>query len=302
MTHEVSEPSRWPTPEQVLAALDQAGHLLEQQVATDLADLGYSVQTNRAFTDTDVGKSRELDVYAFKSLMVDQVNRLRVGMYLLVECKSTAAPFAFLTRPVPRRPRPPEEVLMTLHSHEEHSEEGGVRRVHRTPAFDALGLATKYWGTADPVKAVHISRLDRKGGQWNASNTGVFDSFTWPLAKAVRAFKAPFRNPNRGFNAATDWSHVLFFLPIVVMTSKLYVADGTSPDPTVSEVPHVRFQREFKAKDFEGEFGIDFVQRDSLVTFVRDTVDTFGTEVVDVVQHDIDAVIPKDKWPMWSDW
>lgn len=298
----MTDPSAWPTPEQVLAALDQSGHLLEQQVATELADLGYSVQTNRAFTDVDEGKSRELDVYAFKSLMVEEARRLRVAMYLLVECKNTAAPFAFLTRPVPRRLRPPEEVLITLHSQEEHYQEGGTTYVRRTPTFDALGLAPKYWGTADSVKAVHISRLDRKGGQWNASNTGVFDSLTWPLAKAVRAFKAPFRNPNRGFNAGTDWSYVLFFLPIVVIASKIYVADGTAPAPTVNEVPHVRFQREFKAKGFEGEFAIDFVRRDSLVTFVSNTIDAFGTEVVEAVQQDIDAVIPKDKWPMWSDW
>lgn len=104
----MTDPSAWPTPEQVLAALDQSGHLLEQQVATELADLGYSVQTNRALTHVDEGKSRELDVYAFKSLMVEEARRLRVAMYLLVECKNTAAPFAFLTRPVPRRLRPPK--------------------------------------------------------------------------------------------------------------------------------------------------------------------------------------------------
>lgn len=294
--------SAWPTPEEVLAALDQAGHLLEQQVATELAGLGYFVETNRAFTDIDEGKSRELDVFASKSLLVEEARRLRVAVYLLVECKNTAAPFAFLTRPVPRRPRPPEEVLITLHSREEHYQEGGTAYVRRTPTFDALGLAAKYWGTADPVKAVHISRLGRKGGHWDASNTGVFESLTWPLAKALRAFKAPFRNPNRGFNAGTDWSFVLFFLPIVVVASKLYVADGTSPSPSVSEVPHVRFQREFKAKGFEGVFGIDFVQRDALTNFVSGTVDAFAAEVVEVVQHDIDAVIPKDKWPMWSDW
>lgn len=65
-------------------------------------------------------------------------------------------------------------------------------------------------------------------------------------------------------------------------------------------VSHVRFQREFKAKGFEGEFGIDFVHRDSLATFVSNTIEAFGTEVVPAVHTD--AVIPKDKWPMWSDW
>jgi hypothetical protein len=292
----------WPTPDQVLAALDAAGHLLEQQVATQLADLGYSVATSRAFTDSDEGKSRELDVYAHKEVLRRDDKRLRVAIHLLVECKNTLAPLAFLTRPVRDPVRPPEEVLITLHSLEEEYAENGRTYIRRVPTFDALGLREKYWGTASPVRAVHVSRLDRKGGSWNAANTGVFDSLTWPMAKAIRAFKAPWRNPNRGFDASSDWSHILVFVPIVVVASKLYVADGTSPAPTVSEKPFVRFQREFKAKDFQGVFGIDFVQRDALVTFVRDVVGGFGDEVLHRAESNVDALIPADKWPMWTDW
>jgi len=290
-----------PSPDQVLEALDQAGHLLEQQVATQLADLGYSVATNRAYTDPDEGKSRELDVWAYKDLFRDGDQRVRVGLYLLIECKNTAAPLAFLTRPVPPISKP-EEVMFTFHSREERYEEGGQTLIRRTPTFDVLGLREKYWGTANPVKAVHVSRLELKNKKWNASNTGVFDSLTWPLAKAMRAFKAPHRNRNQGFDASRDWSHVLFFIPMVVTASQLFVADGTSPAPVVGEAAHVRFQREFKAKGFEGTFGIDFVRRDALADFVRDTVDTFGAEVVHVVEGNPTSVIPPDKWPMADIW
>lgn len=293
--------SAFPCPEEVLAALDQAGHLLEQQVATQLDGLGYSVSTNRAYTDADEGKSRELDVFAYKSLLRDDSRRLRVGIYLLIECKNTTAPLAFLARPVRSLSRL-EEVHFTFHTQEEPYQKDGQQYIRRTRTFDVLGLRDKYWGTADLVKAVHVSRLDRKNGKWNASNTGVFDSLTWPLAKALRAFKKPCLNPNRGFDAARDWSEVLFFIPLVVVASKLFVADGTSPAPTVSETSHVRFQREFKARRFEGLFDIDFVQRDSLVTFVQDTVDAFGAEVVSAVETNPDAVIPKDKWPMADIW
>lgn len=67
---------------------------------------------------------------------------------------------------------------------------------------------------------------------------------------------------------------------MVVVASKLYVADGTATEPTVDEAPFVRFQREFKAKNFEGVFGTDFVQRDALHGFVHD-VDGFGAEMCD---------------------
>jgi len=80
------EGSRWPTPGQVIEALDASGHLLEQQVATELEALGYSVITNRAFTDVDEGKSRELDVWAHKYIFELDERRLWAGIHLLVEC------------------------------------------------------------------------------------------------------------------------------------------------------------------------------------------------------------------------
>jgi len=288
---------QYPSLEDVYDALNRAGHLLEQQVATQLEGLGYAVTTGRAYTDADEGKSRELDVVAYKPLFRDEGRRLLVAMHLLIECKNTAAPLAFLTRPV-RQLAKPEEVLFTRHSVEQNSDKDGATYVTRMRTFDILGLRDRYWGTADPVKAVHVSRLERRGSAWSASNTGVFDSLTWPMAKALRAFEKPWRNRNGGFDAARDWSYVQFFVPIVVVASRLYVGDGTQSDPQVQEAGHVRFRRELKAKDFSGTFEIDFVQRDGLVDCVRDTVDVFGTDLARIVEANPDAVIPKDKWPM----
>jgi hypothetical protein len=286
----------------VIAALDASGHLLEQQVATEVEGFGYAVQTNRAYTDTEEGKSRELDVYAYRQFFGIDKRRLWVGMHLLIECKQTHAPFAFLTRPVPRRHRPPEEVLITLHSREEKYEEDGRQLIRKISTFESLGLADLYWGATNNVKAVHISRLDRKSGEWRADNTGVFDSLTWPLAKALRAFKAPFRNRNRGFDPRSDAAFVMFFIPIVVVPSKLYTVDGTARDPVAREVDHVRFQRELKAGNFTGLFAIDFVHRQALGKFVGSTVNGFGERVAEIIEANPEAVIPPEKWPMWSDW
>ena len=297
-----SEGNRWPTPDQVIDALDASGHLLEQQVATELAGLGYDVITNRAFTDVDEGKSRELDVWAHKNIFQVDDRRLWASIYLLLECKHTAMPYAFLTRPPLRRHRPPEEVLITHHSREEQYHEGGRTLTRRIATFDDLGLRDAYWGTNSSHVAVHISHLDRKGGTWSASNTGVFDSLTWPLAKALRAFKKPFRNKNGGFDPRSDASFVLFFVPIVVVASKLYAVDGTIADPTAVEVDHIRFERELKAKNFEGHFAIDFVQRDGLGRFIKETVDPFCAHVAEIISAGPDRFIPVEKWPMWSDW
>lgn len=44
------------------------------------------------------------------------------------------------------------------------------------------------------------------------------------------------------------------------------------------------------------------MQRDSLTSFVRDVVDAIGLEVVRRVRADEDALVPPDKWAMWTDW
>lgn len=264
--------------------------------------LGYSVATNRAFTDPEEGKSRELDVWAYKSWMNDTERRVNVACSLLVECKNTTAPFAFLTRPLRPLQRAPEEFLFTLHTHESPYEDEEKKFVRRTPAFYALGLDQHYWATVNPVKAVHISRLDRKGGTWHANNTGVFESLTYPMAKALRVVKASFRNPNRGFNADRDWSHVLMFVPVAVIASKLFVVDGTLAEPAASEIPHVRFQRELKAKSFDGVFGIDFVQREHLSRFVTEQVEPFMAHLLQLVESDLTRIVPPQGWPMADIW
>lgn len=56
MSSDATDDGRWPTPEQAVEALDASGHLLEQQVATRLEALGYSVLTSRSLSDADEGE------------------------------------------------------------------------------------------------------------------------------------------------------------------------------------------------------------------------------------------------------
>ena len=55
-----------PSPEAIVAALKKSGYLMEQEVATQLENLGFNVWTNWAFEDSDEGKSREMDIRAIK--------------------------------------------------------------------------------------------------------------------------------------------------------------------------------------------------------------------------------------------
>jgi hypothetical protein len=290
----------WPTPEDVVAALDASGHLMEQQVASELERLGYNVSTNRAFTDSEEGKSRELDVFAHRTFLLDEERRMSVGVNLLIECKATSAPFAFLTRSLPPLVRQGEEFIFTYHTPGADRSESKVASGGSEPAFAALGLEKHYWATRDPTRAVHVSRLDRQSGSWSAKNTGIFDSITYPMAKALRAFKAPFLNPNHGYDPVHDWCWTTLFLPVAVIGSKLFAVDGTVDDPSAVEVEHIRLRRELRASDLKGMFEFEFVQRDRLGHFVNSLVTPFGEKLAEIAQDTPNLVVPPKGWPMFG--
>jgi hypothetical protein len=84
-----------PTPEEILEALSRTGFLLEQEVATELQNLGLHVNTGVAFEDPDEGKSREIDVLA-TSFHMNHKNMVGVQYEIVCECKNTQWPFVLI--------------------------------------------------------------------------------------------------------------------------------------------------------------------------------------------------------------
>ena len=67
-----------PSAAEVAGALQASGYLFEQEVATSLENLGFHVETNSAFLDRELEKSRELDIRAVKVAYHDKANHLQV--------------------------------------------------------------------------------------------------------------------------------------------------------------------------------------------------------------------------------
>lgn len=269
--HEV----QWPTPEEVLAAVDRSGHLLEQQVATDLQRLGWFPLTNKAWTDEETGKSREIDIWAGKNFGTSDDRSVTVSANVLVECKNTSAPYAFLTRPMSNRDASsaPKEFSFPIDRYSLSGElPPGTPRVFKSvAAFFYLNLDNHYWPWTENQRAVSLCRLDRRGGEWKADNSGVFDSLVYPLAKALESFVSPPRDGR--FHRV----HLVF--PIVVLTSRLYCIDGTTSEPNAVATNSVRLQRELRSADLDGLYGMDFVQRDHFADFITGKVEAFAEQV-----------------------
>src|SRR4051812_4464350 len=91
--------SAGPSREDIIAALKQSGYLMEQEVATKLESLGFHVQTNRAFQDSEEGKSREIDVSAVKRIAHNEDRKLSAFIEIIAECKNGDNPIVLIERP-----------------------------------------------------------------------------------------------------------------------------------------------------------------------------------------------------------
>jgi hypothetical protein len=183
-----------PTEGEIMQALEASGFLMEQEVASILEDLGFHVQTGRAFQDPDEGKSRELDVWAFRKMSLSDDVDPQVGLYLLIACKNNSNPVVFLSRKKVTfdRDRDPIEYVFPVRRVEVWLDRQRSSLVEMHP-FHTLGLADQHYYWRSTMKAVQFVQLTRRT-TWEATHGGLFDSVFYPLAKAVMGFTSEWRD------------------------------------------------------------------------------------------------------------
>jgi hypothetical protein len=100
---------------------------MEQEVATQLEAVGYHVNTNRAYEDSDEGKSREIDVLATKRIAYNEKEKLAAFVEIIAECKNSANPFVFVGRPKNQtdNQRAPLEYAFPIAKYESRKDLGG---------------------------------------------------------------------------------------------------------------------------------------------------------------------------------
>lgn len=87
------------TPEEMAAAIESSGYLLEARAARVLNERGFFVQPNAFWMDpNDITKPIEVDVVGRSFEWVNEENKSTATASVLVECKNNAQPFAFFVQ------------------------------------------------------------------------------------------------------------------------------------------------------------------------------------------------------------
>ena len=239
-----------PSHKDVIAALRQSGYLMEQQVATQLENLGLHVWTNWAFEDVDEGKSREIDVRAIRRVSYNEEDRTAAFVEIICECKNNSNPIVFIGRPKSDvdRLRAPEELLLPGKSNE---------------TFFRFNFDKVHYSFVSQMKAVQFCRLERKGKRWYANHGGLYDSIFYPIAKAVTVQKESILKSQDYRNRRLVW----LFVPIVVTSGDIYFVDSTAEEPVLVERNYVNFRRDIQSETLKGTFAIDFIRQNALEQF-----------------------------------
>lgn len=275
-----------PTAADVLRAIEQSGYLLEQDVASSLESLGFHVETAAAYSDADEGKSREVDVLAHRSYVLDQERRFSIVVEIICECKNTTNPYVFIGRRRMRLPTPESHIDPPefVFPHRYYPTSIRTKEGHQVVAagFDRFDLASVHYYHGCDTKTVQFCRLLRKGKGWEVDQGGVYDSLVYPMAKALlvrRRFFQPNYPPTEG-----QWRQIRIFVPLVVLSGPLFYIDSTSDVRAARQVTHATYSRTLEAKQLTGTFTLDFVSMAGLPDFVTQKVEPFAQQVIAIAE------------------
>lgn len=272
-----------PSNDEIMAAINESGYLMEQEVATRLEQRGFHVRTNVAFEDPDESKSREIDVVAVKRTSFDEAAKLSANVELLVECKNSANPFVCIARsknPSDRH-HSPEEFLFPYRYEMKKDLGPGKGMTRQVKAFHHLGFDQVFKAHVRPWKAVQFCRIDRKGSGWHANHGGLYDAIFYPMAKALNARRKEVPKASR----PDEWRYTWLFFPLVVTSGDLFLIDATADQPSPVDVDHVSFQRELKSGKLSGSFMVTFVRQQALDSFLADVVDPLAALSADLIEQ-----------------
>ena len=280
-----------PNTEEILAALRKSGYLMEQEVATELENLGFNVSTNWAFEDSDDGKSREIDVRGIRRVAVNEEAKINAFIELIVECKNSANPFVFIGRPknLMDEGYVPQELVFPLAKHHEYITPDH-RTYRNTDPFFHLGFDRVHYGTLASNKAVQFCRINRKNKTWEANHGGLFNSMFYPLAKAVTTRKKDFARDQRN----GSWRDFWFFMPIVVTSGQVYYVDSSDSEPSPQEQDFVNFRREIRSGELQGTFAVDFVRQNRIAEFYDQCIQPLVDRVTELAMDRADFVLTRD--------
>lgn len=250
--------------EDILEAVNRSGYLFEQEVGNLMEAFEYHVYSNEPFLDVDEGKSREIDISAYKRILVHE--EFVISVRIIVECKNSSNPMVFLKR-------------------NKNSNDIRVPRSVIFPSINTLAIIKNYIrnysfttteSNDNTQKYMQFCKIIRNGKKIEAQHTGVIDNIIYPQIKALNYYKEKFKK--------IEGKYLSIIIPVVVINTDLYEIDTTKKELELNNVEFLTFQRSIDSNELKGKFHIDFVSFKSLRKYLKicieDNIHRLGSDII----------------------
>src|SRR5680860_421408 len=208
-----------------VAALRDAGWLLEHDTAQTLETSGFHVTPGKAFPDPDDPTvSREIDVHAYRQWVCSDELSFSIGANVMAECKQSSMPYVVVGGPASDyeqgRDRKEQHFRFPFVETGRTDLGNGRTQLQRTRAREYLGLNKLPGNPWEPgFLGTQLTRLDRKK-TWLADNRGIFTSLVYPLAKALTHFRSQANRSSYVMHKpGQEWASIDFYYPLVVTSA-----------------------------------------------------------------------------------
>jgi hypothetical protein len=275
--------NKFPTAADIVKALHETGFILEQDIATKLESLGFNVETNWPFPDIQEGKSREIDIRATHKIYSDEVEKISVFIELLIECKDTVSPWAFVCRKKNPREQDHSEPREYIFPSMQQPINVAPNSVRFVPTFVHHKLAETHYYYREKNKTTQFAKIVSNGRDgWVANRDGVHDGLVLPLAKLLDFRRL---DPIK-FNGGGGWRYVWLYFPIVAVNNSLFLFDPSIDKQTVTETKRATYVRQIDSENIKGTYLIDFVAAAHIGDYVQLEVMNFANSLVEKIKVD----------------
>ncbi|MEO3854619.1 hypothetical protein [Acrocarpospora sp. B8E8] len=275
----------------LIDALIKSGHPFQATVAdkirTAFEELGQSlgsdysyIQEEWVYPDKDTGNLRALDALAeaflWKFDETGRQPRIRPVLNLLVECKQSDLPYIFFTRPntQPLQDYPwvsgfPHDRISLATNNE--------RSTYSFNTLQALALPFHQFNTNCPV-AISLSKLRRKGKDFEVTGEDTYKDLTLPLIKAAQYLQSQTQTKGRYYSDGR------LIVAAAILRAPLIAVDNDNITslrtlPWVRVLRHEPIQSEL---EYRSPLAYDVVREDFLPEYLQQLA-TFATDFSNAV-------------------
>lgn len=260
------------TPAELKEILKKSGYLFEQKAASIIESLDFHTTTNKSYKDSDEGKSREIDISAFKEVFHIEKFNTRGVCYLTCECKNSNNPFVFFTRRKNKIDEwySPKEVKLVYDSYLKKKDQLASVQLN---GFTYMGLDKHFFYCQTDIKAVQFCKIVRSKDKFEAQNSGIVEPLLYPLIKAYRDFEP--LTPN----SSDSKKYCKIFFNLVIVNSDLYTIDTENEDALPEKKDYVPFLWDIRSENIEGSFLVTFVTFNNLEEFINTKILDFCKQI-----------------------